>query len=105
MTDKKNAPFKDFDAVEREIHDVPVEFVVGGEKFTANMNLNAGDTLVWMRNAADLSATPRLVEMVLGEKEFARLVKTLQASKLDASFLLELVEYLGEFMELGGSGN
>lgn len=102
MTDN---PFMDFDAVEREINETPVGFKVGGEEFSANMNLNAGDTLVWMRSATDLGATPMLIEMVLGEKEYTRLVGTLQASNLDASYLLELVEFLGEHLQMGQSGN
>lgn len=102
MTDN---PYMDFDAVDREITETPIGFKVGGEEFSANMNLNAGDTLVWMRNATDLSATPMLVEMVLGEKEYERLITTLKASTLDASFLLELVEFLGEHLQMGQSGN
>ncbi len=103
MTD--NNPYKDFDAVEREITETPIGFTVAGEQFTANMNLNAGDTLVWMRSASDLSATPLLIEMVLGEKEYERLIKTLRGSELDANFLLELVEFLGENLQMGESGN
>jgi hypothetical protein len=102
MTDN---PYKDFDAVEREVNETPIGFKVESEEFVANMNLNAGDTLVWMRKAGDLSATPMLIEMVLGEKEYERLIKALRASKLDAGFLLELVEYLGEHLQMGESGN
>lgn len=102
MTD---TPFKDFDAVEREVADKPVGFTAAGEEFTADMNLNAGDTLVWMRNATDLSSTPLLIEMVLGEKEYERLIKVLKDSDLNADFLLELVQFLGEHLQMGDSGN
>ena len=102
MTDN---PYRDFDAVEREFKDIPVSFKVGGEEFTANMNLNAGDTLMWMRASGDLSSTPKLIEMVLGEDEFDRFIKVLKKSKTGANFLIELVEYLGEHLQVGDSGN
>lgn len=103
MTD---TPFKDFDATEREIREVPVGFQVEGAQFIADMNLNAGDTLVWMRQGSDLKSTPLLMEMVLGKSETDRLIEVLQSSKkYDTDFLLELVTYLGEHLQMGGSGN
>lgn len=102
MTD---TPFKDFDAAVREVRKVPVEFTVSNERFVANMNLNAGDTLEWMEHGAELSSTPRLLQMVLKD-DYDRLKKTMQDSpELDTDFLLELVTFLGEHLQMGGSGN
>ncbi len=102
MTD---TPFKDFDATVREVKETPVGFRVGGEDFVANMNLNAGDTLEWMEHGEDLSSTPRLLRMVL-HKDYERLIKTLKASpELDTDYLLELVTFLSEYLQMGQSGN
>jgi len=86
----------DFDAVDREITPRPVKFKIGGEMFAADLNVNAGAMLRWMRNGSKVESVPILLDALMGEDESERLEEALDGEPFEA--LNELTRWLGNQM-------
>lgn len=100
MTD---APFKDFDAADREVEDRPVGFRVAGEDFSANLNTNAGEMLRWMRSGSRIESIPAMLVALLGEPEYERMEAALIKEGTTYVVLEEVILWLAE--QMGSSGN
>lgn len=98
-----NTVFKDFDAVVREVEDRPVGFKLGGEQFTAQMNMNAGSMLRWMRSGSRIESIPNLLSSLLGDDEYERLEDVLIENDVSFEALEEVILWLAE--QMGSSGN
>ena len=99
------AAFKDFDAVEREeVTSQPVEFQLAGERWSANLNVNAGYMLRWMRSGSRVEAIPQLLIALLGEKQYEKLEEALIESGYPMAVMEEVILWLAEQMG-SDSGN
>lgn len=105
MTDNEtdNNVYKDFDAVVREAEDRPVTFKLGGEEFTAQMNMNAGSMLKWMRSGSRIESIPTLLSSLLGDEDYERLEEVLIDQNIPFETLEEVILWLAE--QMGSSGN
>jgi len=93
------AEFKDFDAVEYEVFDKKEYFLYEGEYFEADLNVEAGKVLRWMRMGQTIEAVPEMLVLFVGEEQFEAICdKGAQWPKLQA-----VVKWLAE--KLGGLGN
>jgi hypothetical protein len=96
---------KDFDAVEREFTARPVPFKVAGREWTADLSVNAGRMLRWMRSGSRVEALPTLLIALLGEDQYTELEDALAETNYDMAVLEEVVLWLAEQMGTGASGN
>jgi hypothetical protein len=96
-------PFKDFDAVVREVEDRPVGFRVGGEDFTANLNTNAGAMLKWMRSGSRIESIPTMLIALMSEAQYERMEDVLIKKNIPYETLEEVILWLAE--QMGSSGN
>lgn len=103
MTDNS---FRDFDAMVEEQGTSPDRFMtfkLADQEWTANLRVNAGDMLDWMRTGSKVEAIPALLDALLGEKQTIELIKALKKSEIDFSVMEKVVLWLAE--EMGDSGN
>ncbi len=97
-TDKE--VFKNFDdAAAEEIEARVVSFTIGGEDFSCDLNVNAGEILTWMRSGSKIEGVPLILETFLSEEDFERILET----KATWAAMEELIKWL--MGELGGQGN
>lgn len=89
----------DFDAAVGEVEEAWWVFKFHGQEFKANLNVDGAVILKWMRNARSMEAIPILLEAVLGEDEYKRLLGTGAPWKKYEALVLQIME------RLGGSGN
>ena len=95
--------FKDFDAVVREVEDRPVGFKLGGEDWEANLNINAGAMLKWMRSGSRIESIPALLTTLLGEEQYETFEEMLEREDIPFETLEEVILWLAE--QMGSSGN
>ena len=62
--------FKDFDAVEYEVFDKKEYFLYEGTYFEADLNVEAGKVLRWMRMGQTIEAVPEMLVLFIGEEQF-----------------------------------
>ena len=102
MTDS----FKDFDAVAAEKGpqpDRPVTFKLAEQTWEANLTVNAGAMLKWMRTGSKVEGIPALLDALMGEKQVIALEKALQKEDVDFSVMEGVILWLAE--QMGDSGN
>lgn len=96
---------KDFDAAEREFTSRPLNFKVAGREWTADLSVNAGRMLRWMRSGSRVEALPTLLIALLGEDQYNELEKALVDTNYDMAVLEEVVLWLADQMGSSASGN
>ena len=102
MTDS----FKDFDAIAAELGeepDRPVTFQLADQTWEANLTINAGAMLRWMRTGSKVEGIPALLDALMGEKQVIKLEDALIEKGLDFSIMEKVILWLAE--QMGDSGN
>lgn len=102
MTDS----FKDFDAIAAELGeepDRPVTFLLAEQTWEANLTVNAGAMLRWMRTGSKIEGIPALLDALMGEKQVIKLEDALIEKGLDFSIMEKVILWLAE--QMGDSGN
>lgn len=103
MTEDTTTLYMDFDRADREVESRPVEFKLAGERWEADLNLNAGRLLRWMRQGSRIEAVPTLLEALLGDDQYERFEDKLDEERIPFSDLEDLLVWLVK--QVGGSGN
>ena len=101
MTPDESARFIDFDQYDEEIDDRPIGFQFGGEQFEINFGeVDGAIILRWMRRGIGPSSIPLLLEELLNEEDYTRMLATKQPWPKYEKLILWLIGELA-----GGLGN